>query len=199
MLDSRKSCLRFGESLLANWICDVCAEDYSADEGHQAADFAMLMGLAMTGNREDPSGSVTVGHLFAWVPKVVVLVVLKLKGADVIRSLERGCGSLPGECATLHHVSKRLSYQIDTSKAKGEGRVHDVLLDGKPLDTERVYSVATTAAMAVGKYGYDWMAAAERVVDEEFGTPIVDLVRAWFKKHPTGEQAINPSAGRIKI
>ena len=44
--------------------------------------------------------------------------------------------------------------------------------------------VAVTDAMAQGKFGYDWMASAERVVDSESAMQIQDLVLMYLKRHP---------------
>jgi len=198
-LNSTKAFLRWHEGELSNWVCDVVAEDHSANEGAQAADFAMLMGVTIAGKRIDPAGDITYGCLLAWLPKVVNIVVLKLTGEQVVKSLERGCGSLPGECGSIHHTSAALTYTIDLAVDKGEGRAKDVMVNGSPIEMEKVYTVACSEAMSLGKYGYDWMGTADRVVDAEFATPLFDLLRDWLKKHK-GKTIQPPGEGtRIQI
>ena len=177
----------------------MTAEDYSADAGVQRADFAMLMGFTIAGKRVDAAGDITYGCLLAWLPKVVNIVVLKLTGEEVVKSLERGCGSLPGECGSLHHTSAALTYTIDLAVAKGEGRAKDVCVNAAPIEMEKAYTVAVTEAMSKGKYGFDWMGTAPRVVEAEFATPLFDLLRDWLKQHK-GEAIKPPGEGtRIKI
>lgn len=158
------------------------------------------MGFTIAGKTVHPAGDITYGHLLAWLPKVVNIVVLKLTGEEVVKSLERGCGFLPGECGPLHHTSAELTYTIDLAVGAGEGRAKNVLVMGEPIELGKTYVVACTEAMAAGKYGYDWMGSAPRVVEEEFATPLFDLLRDWLKKHK-GEPPINPpgEGNRIKI
>ena len=166
----------------------------------QKPDFVFLMGFTLAGKTIHPAGDITYGHLLSWLPKVVNIVVLKLTGEEVVKCLERGCGSLPGECGSLHHTSAELTYTIDLAVEKKKGRVKDVRFKGEPIEMERTYTVACTEAMAAGKYGYDWMGVAPRVVEEEFATPLFDLLRDWLKKHK-GEPPIKPDGEgtRIKI
>ncbi|KAJ1459741.1 Metallo-dependent phosphatase-like protein [Pelagophyceae sp. CCMP2097] len=195
-LDSREEATRWREGELSNWLCDVVAEDFSADAGSQAADLAMLNGYALSGKQLDAAGPVTVGHLLNWFPSLVVCEVVKLTGAEILQSLELGCEKLPGECGPLHHVSSRVAYSIDVAQPAGK-RVHSATFDGEAIDAARIFTVACTANMGNGGFGFDWMKAAPRVVDEEFATPVVELCVDWFKRHK-GE-AIDPKLGRIII
>lgn len=197
-LDSSEATVRFKEGILTNWICDVIASDYSADEGAQKADFAMIMGYTIAGKTVTPRGNITYGELLLWFPTNETVVVLKLLGQEVVKSLEKGCASLPNECGSLHHVSHQVKYSIDLSATKGS-RVKDVTVNGKPINLQKMYTVAVSSAMAQGRYGFEWMAAAPRVVDEEFATPFIHLLRDWFKVHKTISVNTDGKGKRIKI
>jgi 2',3'-cyclic-nucleotide 2'-phosphodiesterase (5'-nucleotidase family) len=198
-LDSTEAALRWKEGVLSNWIADVIASDFSADEGAQMADFAMFMGFTIAGKVLTPKGDITYGELLGWFPSNETVVVLKLTGAEVLKSLERGCGSLPAECGSLHHVSRSVKYEVDISIPKGKGRVKNLTVHGEPIDPAKVYTVAVSSAMAQGKYGYDWMGKAPRVVEEEFSTPFLDLIRDWLKAHKSVPTDTDHEGTRIKI
>ena len=198
-LDSTEDALRWKEGYLSNWIADVISADYSANEGAQGADFAMLMGYTVAGKVLTPKGNITYGELLGWFPSNETVVVLKLTGAEVLKSLERGCGTLPAECGSLHHVSHHVKYSIDISVPKGKGRVKDLNVNGAPINPEKVYTVACSSAMAQGKYGYDWMGKAPRVVEEEFATPFLDLLRDWLKANHSVPDNTDGEGARIKI
>jgi len=197
-LDATEECCRFCEGTLPNWICDVIAEDYSEKEGLQSADIGLLMGFTFAGKKLFKKGPLTLGDTMCIFPKECIIVVLKLTGEDIVKSLTRGCKSLPGECGALHHCSSRLSYKITvTNKKETHNRVTDVLFDGKPIDLKKTYTVACTEEMAKGKFGYTWMGTAQREIDEEDGMQIQDIIKMWCKRH-VGE-SVHPQMGRIKV
>lgn len=195
--DATEECCRYQEGVMTNWICDTVAEDYSVKDGLQSADFTMIMGLHFAGKKVFPAGDFTLGSLMAVFPKPCQIVVLKLKGSDVLKSLERGCSFLPKECGPLHHTSAALTYKIKMGKGKQANQVTDVKVKGKPIEPGKFYEVAVTEAMSQGKFGYPWMAEAERIVDSESGMQIQDLVLMYLKRHP--KQAAQAQLGRIKI
>ena len=41
--------VRFKESAICNWVCDMCCDDYSQQEGIQAADISILLGYNFAG------------------------------------------------------------------------------------------------------------------------------------------------------
>jgi 2',3'-cyclic-nucleotide 2'-phosphodiesterase (5'-nucleotidase family) len=190
-LDSRDTAVRWNEGHLTNWISDVVAENWVA------ADFAMLV-IAVDAKSLMPEGDITYGYVTALFPKpepACAAVLVKLTGAQVVKSLERGCASRPG---SLHHTSAKLSYAIVTSAQAGE-RVDDVCFGGEPIDLFKTYTVAVTASQAEGELpGYDWMVAAPRV-DDEVATPIFELVRNWLKKHKALPADLPGEGTRIRI
>ncbi len=208
-LDPTEDAVRFKESLFANWICDMLCEDYSLQEGFQTADIAMLMGFDFAGKAVIPAGNFTLGHIMATFPKVINIVVLKLTGEEIVKTLNLGVCDLPGECGSIHHVSSRVSYTTKLpSPLEGvEGGLCDkplvteVLFDGQPIDPARVFTVAMNASHAEGSYGYTWLKEAERVVEEEYASTLQDLIRMYCKRNRKNPKAYpaNVEGGRIKI
>lgn len=208
-LDPRESVVRFMEGTLPNFFCDACAEDYSEAEGLQSADFALLNGYTFSGKEEIPAGSFTLGNLMSVLPRPATLVVVKLTGADVVATLSVGVKKLPEECGSLFHVSERLKYTVfihgvqDFDAVKGvipKPDVRDVLVDGQPIQLDKLYTVAVSDATATGKFGLPWMKTALRIVHEENAHPIADVVH-WYCSARVADRTrdISPVMGRITI
>jgi len=208
-LDAREEVCRFKEGTLPNWICDVVAEDFSIQEGLQSADIALLQGFAFSGKKVFKAGPLTLGQLMDIFPIPCDIVVLKLSGEDIVKSLTLACASLPGECGFLHHCNSRLSYKVKLGTAGvDKPSVVDVRFNKKPLDLKRKYTVAVSSDMAKGKFGFSWMAEgqAERVVDEESALSIQCIIRMWCRRRRKGHtkdgkpvDKIDPKMGRIEI
>ncbi len=64
--------------------------------------------------------------------------------------------------------------------------------------------VAITATMGKGKYGFSWFGTARRIINEENGSQIQDLVKQYCTNHyvdgsPTAKTFDPPALGRITI
>lgn len=115
-----------------------------------------------------------------------------------------GVSNLPRESGAIHHVSNRLAYTVVLPEDRtAHPSVTDVSFDGKPIDVERMYTVSTTATLGKGKYGYSWFQTAERIVDEENGMQIQDLVKMYceynYRKAGEHKTAVAPTMNRIQI
>ena len=196
--------VRYKESALCNWMCDVCVEDYSLQEGLQTADMCILLGYNFAGKAAIPAGDFTLAHLFSIFPLPLTMSVVRITGQNVLDSLTVGCADLPGECGAIHHVSAALSYTIQIDdKGRNKPRVARVLFLGEPLQLDRLYTVCLPTLMCTGKFGYEWNVTAEKVVDEEFAPQLQDLVvmyckRNWKSAAPNKFPA-RPTMGRIRI
>eukprot|EP01038_Epipyxis_sp_PR26KG_P013996 gene13996-18771_t len=203
-LDPREEFVRFKESTICNWVCDACAEDYSKKDGYQSADICMLLGFLFSGKTSYPAGPFTMGNLMSVFPRPCRIIVVELSGENIIKSLERGCKSLPSECGSLHHVSSKLSYTIIISKPNSNNnqiirpKVKNVLFEGNPIQLDKIYSVAVADSMGTGDYGFTWMKTAPRIVDEEFAMTLQDLMLMYCKRQSENVVA-NPKMGRINI
>lgn len=101
-LDPTEPIVRYQESVLANWVCDIIAEDYSADEGLQSAEIGILQGFNFAGKHPVPIGDSLLGDIMGFFPKQMNIIVVKLSGKDLIKSLELGASKLPGKC--YYHI-----------------------------------------------------------------------------------------------
>ena len=203
-MDPTEPAVRYQESALANWVCDICAEDYSEEDGDQSADICILQGFNFAGKAVLRAGEFTLGDLMGVFPKPAGIIVVKLSGADVIRTLANGCKPLPQECPGFCHVSQRLKYKIVLPESDAKDKkplVTDVMFDEEPIDPARMFDVAITAQLGLGQYGFSWMKNAPRVVEEEFAMLIQDIVVMYCRKHVNDPLAYpaEPTLGRITI
>jgi 5'-nucleotidase len=212
-MDPRDETVRFGESLLANWIADICTEDYSLKDGLQSCDIALLTAVNFSGKAVIPAGEFTIGTLMSIFPKIIHISVVKLSGDDIIKILTHGAKVLPNSCGSLFHVSSRLSYTVVVAPSPNAKKIApvviDVLFDGQPIDTKRIYTVATDNKLD-GAFGLSWFKAAERVVDTEYAATIQDIVKMYCARHRNtsilpcfcGGDGLEPavsSFGRLKV
>lgn len=134
-------------------------------------------------------GKVTWGNAFEVLPFQNTLVTLKLTGAQLRKTLERGLTSTVG----LPAVSG-LRVQFDRSKPPGQQVVHAVLLDGSALEDSKLYSVTTNDFVLAGGDGYDEFAKGTDIVDS--GIFLRDVLVEYVKAHRT----ISPKLdGRIVV
>jgi 5'-nucleotidase len=194
--------VRFKESAICNWVCDVCCEDYSLVEGKQTADICYLQGFYFAGKAAIPAGDFTLGNLMGTFPKSNLLCVIELTGEQVVGILNRSVASLPGECGSIGHVNSAVKYTIVLPSAENgadKATVRDVLFEGEPIDLKRVFRVATAAAtIATGpKYGYIELADPKTIVQEEFASQLADVVIMHCNHNKNS--VINPTTGRITI
>lgn len=126
------------ESLLSNLVADVLRESATHVLGKPAD-----MGLVNLGGLRNilPQGAITSEHIYEILPFENSLCVLTIKGAT-LRELFRAIASKYGE--GVSGVQLRIS---DT------GSFIEGLIGGKPIDDEKLYTVATIDYLADGNDG----------------------------------------------
>ena len=131
---------------------DFCADVLRCGTG---ADIGLISG---GGIRADlPKGDITYGDIMSVWPYEKDICVLEATGQQILDALEWGVRSLPGESGAFLQVSG-LSYEIDVSTPsgciedensmmrgiEGERRVKHVMVGDKPIEPEKIYTVAGT-------------------------------------------------------
>lgn len=80
------------------------------------------------------------------------IVVLSLRGAQILAALERSVSFAPQRSSGFLQVSG-LRFTYSTDKPGGQ-RIATASVNGAPLEAARVYRVATTKPLANGQQGY---------------------------------------------
>lgn len=102
-------------------------------------------------------GMATVGDVLSVLPFQNTLATMKLKGADIVGSLEAGVSDVENAAGKFPQVAG-LKFTVDLNVAPNEGRVKDVMVrDGDrwvAIEHDRIYHVGTNDFMRKGGDGY---------------------------------------------
>ncbi len=129
-------------------------------------DYVKNLGVAFAinnggGIRADlPKGVITKKTIYKILPFSNTLVVLTMKGSDLIE-LFNYIATIPQGKGAFPQVSEGLSFTINYEK----GVCENILVQGKPIDPNATYKIATNSYMATGGDGYVVFKKALNVYD----------------------------------
>lgn len=146
-----------GSPLRINRIAEVNIGDFCTDafRAETKAQIALLGGGGIRKSIE--KGDVTYEDVYNVMPYGSIVCVIKVSGQQILDALEWSVHSLPDSFGGFLQVSG-ISFEVDTSvktgcnadangmmtDTTGERRVSNVLVDGKPIDPNEIYTVAGT-------------------------------------------------------
>ncbi|RDU37564.1 multifunctional 2',3'-cyclic-nucleotide 2'-phosphodiesterase/5'-nucleotidase/3'-nucleotidase [Neobacillus piezotolerans] len=139
VLDGERSQVRGGETNLGNLITDAMID-------LTGADIAITNGGGIRASI--PVGKITKGHVITVLPFGNYIVTKKLTGAQIKAGIENGVDSYPEPKGAFPHIGG-MSFAIDVTREKGD-RVHSLKVNGKPMEMDKEYLVATNDFMAAG-------------------------------------------------
>lgn len=130
---------------------DLCADAYRIQSG---ADIAFVNGGGIRVSIN--AGKITLNDILKVHPFGNAMCVIEVTGQQILDALEWGARAIPGENGGFLQVSG-LSYEIHGyiespcksdensmfAGIEGERRVQNVLVDGKPIDPEATYTLAS--------------------------------------------------------
>jgi 2',3'-cyclic-nucleotide 2'-phosphodiesterase (5'-nucleotidase family) len=97
------------------------------------------------------AGNVTVGDVVKVLPFTNIITVCEIKGSEVYAALEHGYSLLPETNGAFSQTDLQVVYNRFAAPGK---RIMRVLLNGKAIDKNATYKVATNDFMAAGGDGY---------------------------------------------
>lgn len=175
--------VRVQETNLGNLVADVMRSSTGAD-------VAITNGGGIRASMN--SGDVSVGDIYTVLPFDNTLVVLELTGRQILDALEHSARLYPEQNGGFLQVSG-LTFSIDAEAAPG-ARIRNLEINGTPVTTGAVYSVATNDFMAAGGDGYAMLADAPVAADTGI------MLRDVFVDFAQAQQTLTePAAGRISI
>jgi len=134
-------------------------------------------------------GPITWGNAFEVLPFQNTLITLKLTGAQLKATLERGLVPTVGITAV-----SGLRVTLDPSMSPGRQVVSAQLLDGTPLEDSKLYTVTTNDFVLAGGDGYAEFANGTDIVNNGI------LLRDVFVDYIKARRTITPSTdGRLVI
>ncbi|KAJ3649295.1 hypothetical protein Zmor_021046 [Zophobas morio] len=201
-LDGRFTSIRTSESNLGNWVCDVVL-------AATGADLVILNSGTFRSDQVHPAGDFTVRDLTNIVPMRDPLVILKLKGQQVLQALENGVCMYPKLEGRFPQVAG-VSFAFDPTKPPGQ-RVDPsfVRIGDEYLNLDQYYRLATKSYMHSGCDGYVMLKDAEILVDEgecpELGLAIqnhftaINMRLGKTKKHSKHRQSLVTLSRRLIV
>ncbi len=121
----------------------------AAMTAQSGADFTITNGGGIRASLK--AGPVTIGDVITVLPFTNILTVVEATGADVYAALEHGYRMLPDQNGGYSQTDLGVVYNRFAEPGK---RIIRVLLDGKPIDRNKTYRVATNDFLAAGGDGY---------------------------------------------
>jgi 5'-nucleotidase / UDP-sugar diphosphatase len=175
-LDSRTASVRTRETAIGNLIADALRSATHAD-------VALTNGGGIRGNKEYPAGALLSRRdILTELPFGNRTVSTKMTGADLKLALENGLSQIEAKAGRFPQVSG-IVMTCDLSKPAGS-RLVSVLVNGAPLDTAKLYVVATNDYMLKGGDGYLSFRGAMKDFDLS-GNLMANDVIAYAEKQKT--------------
>lgn len=170
------------ESLLSNLNADIYYQAGSDFLGRPVDLSVVNLGGLRT---IIPAGDITVGKVFELMPFENELVILWLKG-DKLDALAQFFATIGGQGVS------GLRMEINNGKAA------NITVDGKPIDPQKLYSIATSDYLAGGNDKMVQLAQYEKRVNT--GLKLRDILLDYIKKETArGNKIQSRLDGRISI
>jgi 2',3'-cyclic-nucleotide 2'-phosphodiesterase (5'-nucleotidase family) len=185
-LDGMDVRLRASETNLGNLVADAIREE-------AAADIAIVNSGGIRGDRVLQPGAITRRELLQLHPFGNVVCKLSVPGRIVLDALNNGVSSLPAAAGQFPQVSG-LKLRVDARAPPGN-RVRDVIVNGAPLDPERMYTIAIPDFVLLGGDGYEMFAGQKVLIDQESGI----LMATALEKYIAGRDVAPMVEGRISV
>ena len=167
------SYLRTAESPLADLVADAFRE-----KGKTQIAIQNIGGI----RTKIVKGKITWGNVFEVLPFQNTMITLKLTGAQMKKTLERGLVTSVGVAAV-----SGIRVRLDRMKPAGQRVVSLVLLDGAPVDDSKLYSVTTNDFVLAGGDGFTELAKGTDIMDTGIllRDVLVDYIKARRVLSPT--------------
>ncbi len=181
--------IRQEEAPLGNLVADAMQWYTSIMTIDGAVDFSIQNGGGVRSTM--PKGDITKRIIYEILPFDNSVVVCVLKGSQV-RELFAFLATVPPNSGAFPQVSREVSFTLNYALGKCE----NVLINGQPIDDNKMYRIATNSYMANGGDKYRVFKESLRIDDtSKFQR---DVVIEYIKKELKGNIVpLNP--GRIKI
>jgi 5'-nucleotidase / UDP-sugar diphosphatase len=182
-LDSRRTTVRGVEAAIGNLIADAMLDGLPGD-------VAITNGGGIRADKQYEAGTtLTRKDVFAELPFGNLVVMLELKGSDLLAALENGVSQVENVQGRFPQVSG-LKMTYDLTKPPGS-RVLSVSIKGAPLDANKLYKVVTNDFMAAGGDGFSAFTKGKMIIDASGGilmaTKVMNYIAAKGTVSPTVE------------
>lgn len=174
-LDARAANIRRGESNLGNFLADSYRAALNAD-------FALVNSGGIRSDATYGPGDLTKKDILSILPFENGVVKVRITGEHLKRLLENGVSKAGEEDGRFPQISG-FSFTYDPAKPVGS-RVVRIEIDGKPIESDKSYTMALSAYTLGGGDGYD-LKGAEVLIKPEDGPVEPDIVIQAIQKAGT--------------
>ena len=187
-LDARDITQRIGETPLGDLIADAVRRKANAE-------LAIVNSGGIRGNRIYPAGPITQGTLVEMHPFSNTVCTIEVTGRVLLQALNNGVSLLPdvSNAGRFPQISG-FTMRVRLADPMGD-RVHDVRVNGSPLDLDRTYTLALPDFVLAGGDGYTMFGGSRVLVDKESGPPILSVLEEVFSGNGLSPQ----TDGRIVV
>jgi 5'-nucleotidase len=188
-LEIRSAVVRTQETNMGDFVADAFRQATGADVG-------LVNGGSIRPDIVIEAGVLTKRDVLSILPFNNRVLKLQLKGAVIRAALEHGVASFGTESQPGRFPQVAgMRYAFDTSRPPGK-RITSITINGKPLDDQHTYTLATTSYLAIDAGdGYDMFRGSPMVIRPEQAPSETDILMKAISSVP----AIAPKTdGRIK-
>ena len=170
------------ESLLSNFSADVYRKTASKFLGEEVNMAVVNLGGLRT---VVPAGNITIGKVFELMPFENELVIVWLKG-DKLNGLLQYFAGMGGEGVSGLHMEIR------------NGKAVNILVNGHPIDDDKLYSISTNDYLAGGNDNMVQLAQNVKIVNT--GIKVRDMLLDYIKNETKkGKMIQSKLDGRISV
>lgn len=186
-ITSKRLLVRTEETAIGNLIADALRDYYKAD-------VALVNGGSIRGNTSYPAGTDLIRKdIQRELPFEPKSILFSASGQEILDALENGLSLVESIKGRFLQVSG-LKLTWCAGAAVGS-RLHSVSINGKPIEAQRKYTVASSEYLYEGGDGYSMFMDNELIRGKKERLVMWELVRAYIEE--MGE--ISPKVeGRIK-
>ncbi len=170
-LNGERENVRTGETNLGSLIGDAMISAVDAE-------VAITNGGGIRSSID--KGEITRGEVISVLPFGNTVVVKNVKGSELLNAVEHGLSEYPAHEGLFPQVAG-ISFVFAKDRPAGE-RVLEIEVNGKPLDYDKIYKVATNDFMAAGGDGYTMFEGTE--THQEAGG-LEEILMQYIKEHGT--------------
>lgn len=187
-MDTSRNAVRTRENAFGNFVADILREEMTGD-------VALINGGSIRGGRTyAPGTALTWGDIRKELPFGNHPVLLEVSGRQLHAALENGLGRIEDAKGRFPHISN-MTVTYDPAYPRGQRILH-LEVDGKPVDSEATYKLATISYLANGGDDYVMLKEAPRLVPAVLSKFVWKLVSDTI----AGSGEISPAIeGRLTV
>ncbi|WP_297282091.1 bifunctional UDP-sugar hydrolase/5'-nucleotidase [uncultured Anaerococcus sp.] len=145
-LEGSREKVRSSETNLGDFVADAMIKVTGAD-------IAITNGGGIRDSIE--KGDITKENVLNVFPFTNYAVTMEVPGSVIRKALEHGLADAPNTAGKFPQTAGMI-VKYDTSKAAGN-RVIEITIDGKPIDDDKIYTLATNDFLSTGGDGYEML------------------------------------------